>query len=223
MTEFPFVMTKSVLIVDDHPLFRAMLVHLINAEPGMKVCCQADNIQDAMTLIETREPDLALIDLSLNGSSGLDLIKQLKAGGRLFPILVISMHDEMVYAERSLRAGAKGFVSKQEDPDVVIKAIRKVMDGQSYASERVTTAMLDKLSDTGKHPKYSIMDALSDREIEILQLIGRGLNARQIAEHLNLSSSTVDSHRARIKDKLGVKNAAELYKLAAQWMVEREL
>jgi len=220
MTVSSSLPTKNILIVEDHPLFRAMLVQLINAESGMKVCCEADNIQDALNLIEKNIPDAAIIDLTLQGMSGLDLIKQLKASDQLIPVLVISMHDESLYAERALRAGARGYISKQEAPEEVVKAIRKVLEGQIHVSARVSGMILERLADTGKHMQLSGMDALSDREIEVFQLIGRGLNSHQISEQLKVGKSTVDSYRARIKEKLGIKSAAELYQRGAQWLID---
>lgn len=211
---------KRILIVEDHPLFHAMLAQLINAENGMNVCYTADNVLDAMTLVEKDVPDAAIIDLTLKGMSGLELIKQLKTRDMLFPILVISMHEERLYAERALRAGARGYISKQEPIAEVVKAIHKVLDGQIYVSERVSGAVLERLGVVGSVVGPSGMDTLSDREIEVFQLVGHGLNSREIGKQLKLSISTVDSYRARIKIKLGIKNAADLYQCAAVWLVE---
>jgi len=223
MTQFPTVEKKKVLIVEDHPLFRAMLVQLIRQELGMTVCGEADNIKNALTLIEQTHPDAAIVDLTLPGSGGLELIKQLKARNLGLPVLVLSMHTEKLYAERVLRAGAKGYVSKQESPAEVVEAIRKVLDGRIYVSERVNEAILERLGRADKAVQPSGVDLLSDREVEVFQLIGRGLNSREIAGQLNLGPTTVDSYRARIKEKLGIKNAAELYQRAAQWLAESGL
>ena len=220
MTNLQATDRKNILIVEDHPLFRAMLVQLINAEIGMTVCCEVDNIDDAMLHIENELPDAAIIDLTLQGMNGFELIKKLKARDYTFPMLVISMHDERLYAERALLAGAKGYVSKQETSAEVIKAIRKVLDGQIYVSERVSGMLLERMTDSGKHVQLSGMDSLSDRELHVFQLIGEGMNSRQISEHLKLGVSTVDSYRARIKEKLGIKNAVELYQRAAQWLLQ---
>lgn len=214
---------KKVLVVEDHPLFRAMLVQLIEKELGMTVCGQADNIKDAVTLIQQTLPDAAIVDLVLQGSSGLELIKSLKVMNLKLPVLVLSMHAEELYAERVLRAGAKGYIAKAESPAEVIAAIRKVMAGQIYVSELVTGKILARLGRADQSAEPSGVDLLSDREIEVFQLVGRGLNSRAIAVRLNLGATTVDSYRARIKEKLGVKNAAELYQHAAQWMAERGL
>ena len=223
MTKSPTVPKKKILIVEDHPLFRAMLVQLIGRESGMMVCGEADNIKDALTLIGRTHPDAAILDLTLRGSSGLELIKELKAQDIGLPVLVLSMHAEKLYAERVLRAGAKGYVSKQESPAEVVEAIRKVLDGHIYTSERVTETILKRLGRADKAVQPSGVDLLSDREIEVFQLVGRGLNSREIAGQLNLVATTVDSYRARIKEKLGIRNAAELYQRAAQWIAESGL
>lgn len=214
---------KKILIVEDHPLFRAMLVQLIGQELGMTVCGETDNIKDALALIKQSHPDAAIVDLTLHGSSGLELIKELKARNLALPVLVLSMHAEELYAERVLRAGAKGYVSKHESPAEVVEAIRKVTDGHIYVSARVNEAILQRLGRSDQAVQPSGMDLLSDREIEVFQLVGRGLNSREIAGQLNLGSTTVDSYRARIKEKLGIKNAAELYQRAAQWLAESGL
>jgi DNA-binding NarL/FixJ family response regulator len=214
---------KKILIVEDHPLFRRTLVQLINRELGMSVCGEADNIKDAMAIIEAEHPDAAIVDLTLQGSSGLELIKDLKAQNNPLPVLVLSMHEERLYAERVLRAGAKGYISKQESADDVIEAIRKVAAGGMYVSERVTGSILERLGHADKAVQPSGVDVLSDREIEVFQLVGKGLNSREISERLGLGLTTVDSYRARIKEKLGIRNAAELYQRAAQWVAEGNL
>lgn len=223
MTQSPTVEKKKILIVEDHPLLRAMLVQLIDQELGMTVCGEADNIQDALTIIEQTLPDAAIVDITLSGSSGLELIKDLKARNIRLPVLVLSMHEESLYAERGLRAGAKGYISKEESPSEVVAAIRTVMAGRIYVSKRVTGTILERLGNADQAVQPSGVDLLSDREIEVFQLVGRGLNSREIAGRLNLGPTTVDSYRARIKEKLGIKNAAELYQRAAQWEAERSL
>jgi DNA-binding NarL/FixJ family response regulator len=223
MTQSPVIEKKKILIVEDHPLFRAMLVQLIGQEPEMTVCGQGDNLKAALTIIEQTQPDAAIVDLTLHGSSGLELIKELKARNLALPVLVLSMHTEKLYAERVLRAGAKGYVSKHESPAEVVAAIRKVLAGRIYVSERINEAILGRLGRADKAILPSGVDLLSDRELEVFQLVGRGLNSREIAGQLNLGSTTVDSYRARIKEKLGIKNAAELYQRAAQWIAESGL
>jgi DNA-binding NarL/FixJ family response regulator len=223
MTKAPSVQKKKVLIVEDHPLFRAMLVQLISQELGMVVCGEVDNIKAALTILERAHPDAAIVDLTLQGSGGLELIRELKTRNIELPVLVLSMHAETLYAERALRAGAKGYVSKHAPPAEVLEAIRKVVDGRIYVSERVNEAILGRLGTSEKAVHTSGMDLLSDREIEVFQLVGRGLNSREIAAQLNLGATTVDSYRARIKEKLGIKNAAALYQRAAQWIAESGL
>ncbi len=223
MTQSPIVEKKKILIVEDHPLFRGMLVQLISQELGMTVCGETDNIKEALTIIGRTHPDAAIVDLTLRGSNGLELIKDLKARNLGLPVLVLSMHAEKLYAERVLRAGAKGYVSKLESPAEVVAAIRSVMDGHIYVSKSVNQTILGRLGYADKAVRPSGEDLLSDREIEVFQLVGRGLNSREIAGQLNLGPTTVDSYRARIKEKLGIKNAAELYQRAAQWLAESGL
>jgi DNA-binding NarL/FixJ family response regulator len=223
MTRSLTVGKRKILIVEDHPLFRAMLVQLISQEEGMTVCSQADNIKEALWIIEQTLPDAAIVDITLQGSSGLELVKDLKARGLRLPVLVLSMHAERLYAERALRAGAKGYISKEESPSEVVAAIRTVMDRRIYVSQRVTGTILERLGHADKAVQPSGVDLLSDREIEVFQLVGSGLTSREIAGRLSLGPTTVDSYRARIKEKLGIKNAAGLYQRAAQWVAERGL
>jgi DNA-binding NarL/FixJ family response regulator len=208
---------SKVLIVEDHPVFRAMLVQLVEKELGMTVCGQADNTREAMRLIEQTHPDVAIVDITLDGPSGLELIKDLKARGSPVRVLVLSMHEESLYAERVLRAGAKGYISKREPPAEVVAAVRQVVAGQIYVSQRVNGEILERLGRADKAVQPSGVDLLSDREIEVFQLLGYGLNSRKISERLVLEPTTVDSYRARIKEKLGIKNAAELYQRAGHW------
>lgn len=223
MTRSTSLEKQKILIVEDHPLFRAMLVQLIAHELGMTVCGEADNIKDALRLIEEKLPDAAIVDLTLPGSSGLELIKDLKARNLQLSVLVLSMHAERLYAERVLRAGARGYITKEESPAEVVTAIRTVIEGRIYVSQRVNGALLERLGQAGKAQPASGLDSLSDREIEVFQLVGHGLNSREISERLNLGLTTVDSYRSRIKEKLEIRNAAELYQRAAQWVAERSL
>jgi DNA-binding NarL/FixJ family response regulator len=217
MTESPAIEKKKVLLVEDHPVFRTMLAQLVEQELGMTVCGQTDNIREAMKLIERTHPDAAIVDITLDGPSGLELIKDLKARCHPVRVLVLSMHEESLYAERVLRAGARGYISKQEPPAEVVAAVRQVMADQIYVSERVNREILERLRGADKTLRLSGVDLLSDRELEVFHLLGRGLNSRRISERLALVPTTVDSYRARIKEKLGIKNAAELYQRAAQW------
>jgi len=181
MTDIGTMEKKKLIVVEDHPLFLAMLVQLINKEPGLMVCGEADNIKDAMAIIEKTQPDAAIVDITLQGSSGLELMKDLKKREIRLPVLVISMHEESLYAERVLRAGARGYISKHEPPSEVVAAIRKVIAGDIYLGERMTATILEKLGQTEKSSEPSGMDSLSDRELEVFQLVGRGMNSREIS------------------------------------------
>jgi DNA-binding NarL/FixJ family response regulator len=223
MSDSTALANKKVLIVEDHPLFRAMLVQLIDQELGMAVCGETDNISDAMGIIGQTHPDVVIIDLTLQGSSGIELLKDLKKRRISLPVLVLSMHSEDLYAERVLRAGAKGYLSKLAPPAEVALALRKVATGGIYVSERVNAALLGRIGRADEAVRPTGLDLLSDREIEVFQLFGLGMNSREISERTNLGTSTVDSYRARIREKLGIKNAAELYQRAAQWVAEQGL
>ena len=218
MTDLQEPLRRKVVLVEDHPLFRERLGQLINKDVGMAVCGESDNIREAMAIITREQPDIAIVDITLRGSSGLELIKDLKAQGIDIPVLVLSMHEESLYAERVLRAGAKGYITKNEASSEIILAIRQVLAGEVYVSSRVTAGILKRMSGKGATVEHSGMDLLTDRELEVFQLTGRGLNSREIAEQLHLGESTVDTYRSRIKDKLGLRNAAELYQRAAQWV-----
>lgn len=220
MTNAAMADRKKILVVEDHPLFRAMLVQLIQQQPDMTICGEAQDTPSAMALIEETRPDGVVLDLTLPGQGGLELLKSLKARNLQLPVLVLSMHAETLYAERVLRAGARGYVAKEEPPEVVEEALRAVMAGEVYVSKRIAGTILERLGWADRAAQPSGVDLLSDRELEVFRLIGRGLNSREIAEQVNLGPSTVDSYRARIKKKLGVKNAAQLYQRAAQWVAE---
>ncbi|MBP6784493.1 MAG: response regulator transcription factor [Verrucomicrobiales bacterium] len=207
----------KVLIVEDHPMFRDHLTQLIDREPGMYVCGTAESVQEAMERVEETKPDIAIVDISLRGSSGLELIKDIKSRGFDVIILVLSMHDEDLYAERVLRAGAKGYITKNEASTEVIKAIRCVMNGEVYASPKLTARLLGRMSGKGVTPDIEKWEKLSDRELEVFQMLGRGKNTREIAASLNLSHSTVETYRSRIREKLQLRSPAELYLFAGQW------
>ena len=207
----------KVLIVEDHPMFRDHLVQLIEREPGMSVCGTAACVQEAIQLVEETRPDIAIVDISLRGSSGLELIKDVKSRGIEMKILVLSMHDEDLYAERVLRAGAKGYITKNEASAEVVKAIRCVMKGEVYASAQLTARLLGRMSGKSVTPDLEKWEKLSDRELEVFQMLGRGKNTREIAVALNLSHSTVETYRSRIREKLQLRSPAELYLFAGQW------
>ena len=211
-------MKTKVVIVEDHPLFRERLALLINKEPDMEVCGEADNIRAAMEVIQATQPDAAVVDITLKGSSGLELLKDLKAQSIELPVLVLSMHDESLYAERAIRAGAKGYITKDEASDKVMMAIRKVMGGVIYLSEGTTSRILKNITDGKSSVSAPALSNLTDRELEVFQLIGNGRTTREIAETLNLGLTTIDTYRARIKEKLNLRNATELIHQATDWV-----
>ncbi|MFN7563422.1 MAG: response regulator [Prosthecobacter sp.] len=208
-----------VLIVEDHPMFREHLIQLITRELGVVVCGEADNNRDAMAMLEKEKPDIAIVDLTLRGgSSGLELLKDIKALGLEVQVLVLSMHDEDLYAERALRAGARGYITKNEASSEVVKAIQCVLAGEIYASHRVTARLLQRMSQKKTSSTLAGVETLADRELEVFQMLGRGKSTKDIATALNLGESTVETYRARIKDKLQLRSAAELYLRAGQWV-----
>ncbi len=212
---------ERVVIVDDHPLFRERLSELINCEPDMEVCGEAEDAQQAIGLIRDTSPDLAVVDISLKGCSGLVLIKSIRALSIEVPILVLSMQDESLYAERALRSGATGYITKDEPADNVLSAIRRVLAGEVYLSGSMTSVFLRGLT-SGMKSSARPLDRLTDRELEVLELIGRGHTTRQIAETLRLGAATVDTYRARIKEKMNLRTSTELQHFAVRWVRERE-
>ena len=207
----------SVVIVEDHRMFREQLAHLINKADDMKVCGQTDNIRDGLALIKQTQPSIAIIDVTLRGSSGLELLKDLRAHGIDVPALILSMHDESVYAERALRAGAKGYVTKNEASTAVLKAIRQILKGEIYLNPRFMSRMVSRIiggSDVATEP----IDRLADRELEVFDLIGRGLTTRQIAAQLGLGITTVDTYKTRIREKLNLENSTRLRFEATRWV-----
>lgn len=208
---------KRVLIVEDHPVMRSGLVQLISNEKDFSVCGEFEDAGAAFGGIEKLQPDLAIIDLSLKASSGLELIKSVKAAHPKLIMLVLSMYDEALYAERVLRAGASGYVMKQEATEKVLIALRKVAAGGIFLSDRMSSKFMHQLVGGGRtSPNGSLIERLSDRELEVFGLIGEGRGTRQIAEQLHLSIKTVESHRAHIKEKLNLRSATELVHRAIQ-------
>lgn len=208
----------KVILIEDHKMFRESLGAMISMHNEFVVCGEVDNIRDALVMIKEKAPDIAIVDITLRGgSSGLELIKDLKAHGIAMPVLVLSMHEEELYAERVLRAGARGYITKHEASSTLIKAIRQVLSGHVYLGEKMTASLLGKM--TGhKSASAGGLESLADRELEVFQLIGKGYNAREIAQQLHLGETTIDTYRARIKEKLRLRNAADLYSRAAQWL-----
>lgn len=214
---------KSILIVDDHPVFRAGLTALVNLESDLAIAGEAHDAVQAMSAIESLRPDLVLMDMSLPGKSGLELLKDVRAMHPGLPVLIISMHDEAIYAERVLKAGGRGYIMKQAGPDKVIEAVRRVLEGRVFVSERISAQILDAMSDSrGKSAGSGASTSkLTDREFEVLGLIGQGKEPNEIARLLHLSIKTVDTHRGHIKEKLGLRNGTELIHYATRWVVEQ--
>lgn len=210
-----------ILIVDDHPVVRNGLRMLIDDEPDLIVCGEAGDADEAIRVLDAKKPDLVIVDLSLKGSSGLELIKRIKSRTVTSKMLVSSMFDESLYAERVLNAGALGYVSKQEAMEKVVEAIRCVLSGRVYLSAAMSDRMLHRLARDQKAPERSPVESLSDRELEVFELIGRGRTTAEIANQLHLSVKTVETHREKVKAKLGLKSAAELYQYAVRWVMEQ--
>lgn len=218
----PLSEKSRLLIVDDHPLFREGLRQLIEREPDLLVCGEASGSAEALEMLPQLAPDLVLVDISLGGTSGIDLIKAVKAKYEELPVLVISMHDESLYAERSLRAGAMGYVMKHEPGKTVKAAIRKVLSGEMYLSEKMSSAIITRfMRGPGDHPASPI-EMLSDRELEVFRMLGQGKGTRIIARELDVTIATVNSFRNRIKEKLHLKTATEVMLHAIQWSREEQ-
>jgi len=209
---------RRVLIVDDHPMMRNGLAQLIGNEPDLKVIAEADNARQGLELVTHQTFDLVLLDISLPDKSGLELLKDIRVLRPELPVLVVSMHDELVFAERVLRAGGRGYIMKQEGGQKYLQAIRQVLAGQIYVSDKMSARILESLSGRASEKAGSSpVQRLSDREFEVFQLIGQGLGTREIAQRLHLSVKTVEVHRINIKEKLQVKTATELVRFAVRW------
>jgi DNA-binding NarL/FixJ family response regulator len=209
-------MSAKVLIVDDHPVMREGLRALISREQDLTVCGEAETATQALDAVTNLKPDLVLADITLPGRSGIELIKDIRALQPAVLILVISIHDELLYAERVLRAGARGYIMKQESGPRMMQAIRQLLAGRIYLSDKISTRILENFA--GKRPKASPIERLSDREFEVFQLIGRGKSTAQIAQELHLSTKTVEAHRARVKEKLDLRTMPELISFASRWV-----
>lgn len=208
----------KVLLVDDHPILRAGLGKLINQEADMMICGEAEDGPTAFDLAGTLNPDIAVIDISLKGSNGIELVKNLKARYPDLPTLILSMHDESLYAERALRAGSLGYIMKEEAIEQVLVAIRKVLQGEIFLSEKMKGKMLQQMASGKGKVISSPIEQLTDRELEVFRLIGEGCSTRQIAGQLHLSVRTVEAYREYIKSKLNLKNATELVQHAFHWV-----
>jgi DNA-binding NarL/FixJ family response regulator len=213
----------KIFIVDDHPLIREGLERLINFQPDLSLCGQASTAFRALKAIPILKPDLVILDITLAGSNGMGLIKDMKLRSLKSLILVLSMHDESLYAERALRAGAKGYIMKQEAPKEMLKAIHRILAGEIYLSEKMGAKMLHKIADGSSAEKALPEGSLSDRELQTFQLIGQGRGTREIADELHISPKTVESYRAHIKVKMNLKNAHELTLHAVHWVESNHL
>ena len=209
-----------ILIVDDHPLVRTGFSQLIGDCPDLEVCGEAGDMAEALKQVDATSPDLAIIDLSLAGGSGLDLIERIRSRNKDILMLVASMHDETLYAERVLAAGARGYINKQEAQDSIIRAIRQVLSGKVYLSQQMTDRLLSSMVDANGEKRD--IDSLSNRELQVFELIGEGVSSSQIAEQLNLSIKTIETHQAHIKKKLGLGSAHELNQRAIRWAMDQQ-
>jgi len=208
-----------VLLVDDHPIVRQGLALLIDREIDLSVCGEAEGAHSAFHAIETLRPDIVVLDISLSGPDGLDVLKEIRIKTGSLPVLILSMHDESIYAERAMRAGANGYIMKQEATEKVLVAIRRILQGDVYLSDRLTNTMLQQYVRGTSPTKSSPLVNLTDRELEVFRLIGEGHGTRQIADELHLSVKTIESYQAHIKEKLALKNARELVQHAIEWTV----
>ncbi len=206
--------TRSVLIVDDHPIVRQGLSQLIDAESDLEVGGDAASVEEALDVLESARPDVVILDLSLPDSDGMELLKRIRMETRQLPVLVLSMHDESMYAERLLSAGANGYIMKQAAADQLLVALRRVLAGGVYVSEALGSVMIERLSGEARGTTVDPIERLSNRELQVLNLIGQGRTTREVAETLNLSVKTVESHRQRIKKKLNLQTPAQLVKFA---------
>ncbi|MCX6852568.1 MAG: response regulator transcription factor [Verrucomicrobia bacterium] len=211
---------KRLVLIDDHPIMRHGLAQLIRAEEGLDVIGEAGSARDGLEVVGKLKPDLAVIDLTLPDKNGLELVKDIRALHPSTQCIVLSMHDETLYGERSLRAGARGYVMKEEAADHLVTAIHKVISGGLYVSESLNARMLEQVTGAARS-KATGMDALTDRELEILSLIGSGVPTKNIAAQLSISARTVEAHRAHIKEKLGMTDGASLVRYAVQWVESR--
>jgi DNA-binding NarL/FixJ family response regulator len=207
---------SRIYIVDDHAMFRDGLRQMINLEPDMTVCGDAPDANQALADLRQLQPDLAIVDISLAGSNGIDLVKAIKKEFDDLPVLVVSMHDESLYGERSLRAGAMGYVMKTEPAKTVLAALRKVLRGEVHISEKMASAVVTKFLQGTPQPP-SPLESLSDRELEVFRMLGQEKGTRQIAEEINVALPTVGTFKNRIKEKLGMKNSTEMILYAIQW------
>jgi DNA-binding NarL/FixJ family response regulator len=210
-------MKSRVFVVDDHPIVRQGLALMINQEADLAICGEAENAQSALAAITALMPEIVIVDISMSGPDGLDLLKDLRGRYPALPVLILSMHDETVYAERALRAGANGYIMKQEATEKVLDALRRILGGEIYVSDRISKKLLQHYVRGSGTEDHSPVGDLTDRELEVFRLIGMGRSTRQIAEQLHVSVKTVESYQAHIKEKLSLHSARELIQHAFQW------
>ncbi len=213
----------SVLLVDDHPIMRDGIAQLISQQSDLQVQGEAGSASEALKLLQKQLPDMAIIDISLKDISGIELIKEIKAQFKPFPILVLSMHPENLYAERAVRAGARGYIMKHEPAEKLLKAIRKVLKGKTYLSPEMSEKLLDSILNIPTTQEASPIKRLSDRELEVFRLIGKGLKPKQIADKLYLSVKTIETYTLRLKQKLNLNSASDLLQTAIKWTRDENL
>ena len=217
------VLRRRVFLVDDHPITRYGLMQLLGREPDLQVCGEAGNAQQALAALDAVRPDLLLVDITMPGKSGLELVRDVRLLHPAVLVLVVSMHDETVYAERMLRAGARGYIMKDEGGEKLLEAIRQVLAGEVYVSKRMASAILNALAPAASANRQGTPASLSNRELEVFQLIGQGLSTRDIALRLHVSGKTVATHRAHMKEKLGLQTGPELIQQAVHWAATQQL
>jgi DNA-binding NarL/FixJ family response regulator len=217
MSEQRSIRPRAVFVIDDHPIVRKGLVQLLDQEPDLAVCGEAADLREARLGLERMHPDVVILDLSLRDSDGLELIKEIRAKHGQLPVLVLSMHDETIYAERLLSAGANGYIMKQAAGDQLVVALRRVLAGGVYVSERIGASMIERFAVARRKHAIDPIERLSNREVQVLNLIGRGKSTREIALDLSLSIKTIESHRQRIKKKLSLDSSPRLVQFAVNW------
>jgi DNA-binding NarL/FixJ family response regulator len=213
---------SRILLVDDHPLVRERLAEVINREPDLHVCAEAEDRHQALETIRDRDPQLVIVDITLKNSDGVELIKDIHSRWPGLLMLVVSMHDESLYAERVLRAGARGYITKQEATRNILRAIRRVLEGQIFLNEKIASQMIGRLTDPSADGTNEPVDSLADRELQVFELTGRGLNTREIAQRLHIGVKTVETYRHRIREKLKLEQPTDLLRSAIAWTHQRQ-
>ena len=211
---------KRVFLVDDHPVLRKGLARLIDSKPGFVVCGEASTAVEAMTAIREIKPDLVVADIGLPGASGIELTKTIRSEFPAMPVLILSMHEEALYATRALRAGAAGYIVKQDAIDNIATALQDTLDGRRYLSPGIAEQFQEDGADDHPRSSHDLIELLTDRELEIFELIGKGRDVREISQALNVSPKTVETHRTNIKEKLKLKNSRQVARVALQWFTE---